>query len=108
MLRSEALLRRVVQTCLGVLEICGWHPLVLRSEALLRRVVQTCLGVLNSQNRKSSIENRQSQPPQKLFSSSEFVIRFYRKQLGGITTGSAAVMSCFYIYGGFGAGDVPR
>ncbi len=23
----------------------GWHPLVLRSEALLRRVVQTCLGV---------------------------------------------------------------
>ncbi|MBA7634901.1 hypothetical protein ES703_42500 [subsurface metagenome] len=26
----------------------GWHPLVLRSEALLRRVVQTCLGVLEN------------------------------------------------------------
>jgi len=26
----------------------GWHPLVLRSEALLRRVVQTCLGVLKN------------------------------------------------------------
>jgi len=32
----------------------GWHPLVLRSEALLRRVVQTCLGVVKM--RKTKIE----------------------------------------------------
>ena len=30
----------------------GWHPLVLRSEALLRRVVQTCLGVVKMSKTK--------------------------------------------------------
>ena len=43
-----------------------------------------------------------------MFSSFEFVIRFYRKQLSRITTSSAGVKSCFYIYGGFGEGNVPR
>jgi len=30
----------------------GWHPLVLRSEALLRRVVQTCLGMVKMSKTK--------------------------------------------------------
>jgi len=42
----------------------GWHPLVLRSEALLRRVVQTCLGVVKNRLslRARRSRARQSQP----------------------------------------------
>ena len=36
----------VYQLALELLMEPGWHPLVLRSEALLCRVVQTCLGMI--------------------------------------------------------------